>query len=76
MTKFFNLIFHGTWLSVPKLSLIKLFEHQRCLFDATGSEVQSSVPLELFEIFVEVLETDADVPVTKENADSISLLVS
>jgi uncharacterized coiled-coil protein SlyX len=74
MTKFFSLDFHGTKYTVPKLSLFNLFEHQRDLFDATSYQVQSAVPLGVFEIFVEALETGAKVPVTKENAGPISVL--
>jgi hypothetical protein len=68
MRKAFNLEFHGTQFTVPKLSLFNLFEHQRDLFDATCYKVQSSVPLGIFEIFVKALETDGKVPLTKENA--------
>jgi uncharacterized coiled-coil protein SlyX len=74
MTKFFNLDFHGTRFTVPKPSLFYLFEHQRHLFDATSYEVQSAVPLEIFEVFVEALNNGTKVAVTKENADAISLL--
>jgi hypothetical protein len=74
MTTLFNLDFHGTTFRVPKPSLFNLFEHQRGLFDATSYEVQSSVPLGIFEIFVEALKTGTKVAVTKENAGAISLL--
>jgi hypothetical protein len=74
MTTFVNLDFHGTRFTVPKLTLINLFEHQRDLFDATSYEVQSSVPLKTFEIFVDALETGTKVAVTKENVGAISLL--
>jgi hypothetical protein len=74
MAKFFNLDFRGTKFTVPKRSLFDLFEHQRDLFDATSYVVQSSVPVEVFELFVKALETGEKVPVTKENAGSISLL--
>jgi uncharacterized coiled-coil protein SlyX len=66
--------FHGTRFTVPKSSLFNLFEHQRNLFDATTYEVQSSVPLGIFELFVKALETCTKVPLTKENAGAISLL--
>jgi hypothetical protein len=49
-----------------------LFGDRRDLFDATGYEVQRSVPLAIFEIFVKALKTDVKVPVTKENAGAIS----
>jgi hypothetical protein len=51
-----------------------LFEHQRDLFDATSYEVQSPVPLGIFKVFVEALETGTKIAVTKENAGAISLL--
>jgi hypothetical protein len=73
MTRFFNLDFHGTRCTVPKYTLFNLFEHQQNLFDATSYEVQSSVPLGIFEVFVEALETGTQVRVTKENAGAISL---
>jgi uncharacterized coiled-coil protein SlyX len=71
---FFNLDFHGTTFRVPKPSLFHLFEHKRDLFDATSYEVQSSVPLGIFQVFAEALKTGTQVPVTKETADAISLL--
>jgi hypothetical protein len=74
MTKFFNLDFHGTRFTVPKPNLFYLFEHRRDLFDATIYEVQSSVPLGIFEVFVEALGTGAKIRITKENAGAISLL--
>jgi hypothetical protein len=51
-----------------------LFEHQPGLFDTTGYEVESSVSLEIFELFVKSLRTKAKFRVTKENAGAISLL--
>jgi uncharacterized coiled-coil protein SlyX len=51
-----------------------LFDHQRVLFDATSYEVQSSVPLEIFKVFVDSLKTGTNISVTKENAGAISLL--
>jgi hypothetical protein len=74
MTKTLDVDFQGTRYTVPKLSLFNLFEHQRDLFDATSCEVQSSVPLGIFEVFVKALETGRKVHVTKENASAISLL--
>jgi hypothetical protein len=55
MTKLFNLDFHRTKFAVPKGHLL-------------SSEVQSSVPLGIFEVFARSLETGTKVPVTKENA--------
>jgi hypothetical protein len=74
MMKFFNLDFHGTRFHVPKPSLFNLFEHQRSLFDATSCDVQSSVPLGLFEVFVDALERGTKVEVKKENVNAFSLL--
>jgi uncharacterized coiled-coil protein SlyX len=74
MATLFHLDFHGTRFTLPKLSLFDLFEHHRGLFDATSYEVQSSVPLGVFELFMKALETGGKVPITKENAGSISLL--
>jgi hypothetical protein len=59
---------------VPKGNLIPLLEHQPELVKKASYEVQSSVPLEMFEIFVNHLETGTKVSVTKENAFAISLL--
>jgi hypothetical protein len=74
MTKLFNLDFHEERFTVPKLSLFNLFEHQRDLFDATSYNVQSSVSVEIFKVFVNALKTGTNVPVTKENSGPISLL--
>jgi hypothetical protein len=49
MTKSFTIIFQGTTLDVPKVSLFTLFQHQRGLFDATRYDIESSVPPEIFE---------------------------
>jgi hypothetical protein len=46
-----------------------LLEHQQNLFD-TSYEVQRSVPLGIFELFVEAMETGTKVPVTKENNEN------
>jgi uncharacterized coiled-coil protein SlyX len=74
MTASLTLDFHGTRFTVPKPSLFYLFEHQPDLFNATSYEVQSSVPLGVFEVFVESLKTGTRVAITKENASAISLL--
>jgi uncharacterized coiled-coil protein SlyX len=74
MAKSFDLDFHGTRFTVPKLSLFNLFEHQRGLFDAVSYGVQSSGPAETFQVFVKALETGGKVPVTIENAGAVSLL--
>jgi hypothetical protein len=55
-------------------NLIDLFEHHTELVAKASYEVQSSVPVKVFELFVKALVTGGKVPVTKENAGSISLL--
>jgi hypothetical protein len=71
-TNVLSLDFHGTKFTLPRHSIFNFFEDQPDLFHATGYEVQSSVPLAIFEIFVNPLETDVKVPVTKQNAGPIS----
>jgi hypothetical protein len=74
VTKFLNLDFHGTKFTVPKLSLSKVFEHQRDLLDATSYKVQSQVPRGNFMIFVKALETGIKVVVRFRNGGARSLL--
>jgi hypothetical protein len=76
MTKLFNLDFHGERFTVPKLSLCHLFERQRGPFDATSYNVQSSVSVEIFKVFVNALKTGTNVPVPRENSGHISLLAT
>jgi hypothetical protein len=71
----FDLDFHQAKFSVPKGNLIDLFGHQPGLLDAASYEVQSSAPMDIFELFVQGLETGGKVPLAKENSSSISLLV-
>jgi hypothetical protein len=73
-TKGLTLDFHGKKFTVPRHSIFNLFEDQRDLFDATGYEVQSSMPLAIFEISLKGLETDVNVPVAKETACAIPIL--
>jgi hypothetical protein len=75
MTTFFNLDFHGTRFAVPKGNLLDLFEHHTELVAKASYGVQSSVPLDIFEVFARSLETGTKVAVTKENAGAISVLV-
>jgi hypothetical protein len=70
----FQLDFQGTKFTVPKASLFNLFEHRQDLFVKTRYEVQSAVPLNVFEEFVKALETGTKLTVTNENAASLSLL--
>jgi hypothetical protein len=74
MTKLFVLHFRGREFTVPKGSLFDLFEHQPELVTKASYEVQSSVPIEVFELFVKALGTGQKPPVTQENARDISLL--
>jgi hypothetical protein len=66
MTKLFNLDFHEAKFRVSKLSLFDLSEHQRDLLDATSYRVQSPVPVEIFELFVNALETRTTVQPQKK----------
>jgi hypothetical protein len=74
MIKLFILLFHGIEFTIPKGNLIDFFEHRPELITTECYEVQSSVPLEIFEAFVKTLETGENISVTDENADPISLL--
>jgi hypothetical protein len=74
MTKQFELSLQGTKFSVPKPALFNLFEHHPELISSTSYNVQSPVPLEVFQLFVKALATGTKVPVTKENAGTISLV--
>jgi hypothetical protein len=76
MTKKFVLDFQGTKFPVPKCNLLDLFEHHPKLVTSTSYEVQSSVPVEIFEVFVKTLETGGKAPVTKENAGALSVLAN
>jgi small GTP-binding protein len=70
----FDLDFHGTKFTVTKTNLIKFFLHRPEVSAATTYEVQSTVPLEIFELFVTSLETGTKIPITTENASAISTL--
>jgi hypothetical protein len=74
MGKMFDLSFHGTKFTVPKVSLFNFFDHRPDLMSGTSYEVKSKVGRDIFEVFVEAVGTGAKVPVTKEKVDSISLL--
>jgi hypothetical protein len=68
--------FHGTKFAVPKSNLFDLFLHQRNLIDAQGYNVRSAVPLDIFKVFaLKALETDRTLPVTRDVAAAISLLL-
>jgi hypothetical protein len=74
MTVNLDLDFHGTKLTVTKTNFIQFFLHRPEVFPATTYEVQSSVPLEIFEVFVRAIDSGAKVPVTKDNSSTISAL--
>jgi hypothetical protein len=67
----FELSFHGSKFEIPKGKLISLFEHRTDLITSSSYEVQSKVPIEIFETFVRALETGTKVSVTNDNVDSI-----
>jgi hypothetical protein len=70
----FSLFFDGKSFAVPKKSLFELFEQRRDLFETTSYAAQSSVPLGIFETFVESLSAQRKISATKENAVSLLLL--
>jgi hypothetical protein len=74
MTKKLVFDFQGRKFTVPKCNLLDLFEHRPKFVTSTSYEVHSSVPVEIFEVFVKALETGGKVPITKENSGSISVL--
>jgi hypothetical protein len=63
MTAFFNLDFHGTTFTVTKNNLIKFFLHRPEVFLTTTYNVQSSVPLEIFELFAKAVETGTKITI-------------
>jgi hypothetical protein len=75
MTNRFDLDFHGTKFTVTKSNLVEFFLHHPEMSTTTTYEVQSSVPLEIFEVFVKALETGRKILITKENANAVSVLV-
>jgi hypothetical protein len=74
MAKSFELSFHTTIYMVPKPSLFSLFEHRPELMRTTRYQVQSSVPFEIFQLFVKALKAGTAVVLTKENVSPVSLL--
>jgi hypothetical protein len=74
MTAFLDLSLQGTKFTVPKSNLIAFFLHRPEMFVATTYEVQSSVTVEMLEVFAKALGTGTKVPLTKENAGALSLL--
>jgi hypothetical protein len=70
-----DLVFDGRAFPVPKKSVFELLE-RRELFEAKTYPVQSSVPLDVFETFVDSLTTQTKIPVTKGNAVSLWFLAN
>jgi hypothetical protein len=70
----FELTFEGAKFPVPKRVLIDFFEEHEDLFQQPGYEVHSSVPLEVFEQFVDALKSGKRMKVTKQNAVYVALL--
>jgi uncharacterized coiled-coil protein SlyX len=70
----FDLIFQGTNYTIPKKFILEFLVFRRDLLDATNYTVQSSVPTDIFESFVDSLKSQAKLTVTKENVGSLSKL--
>jgi hypothetical protein len=70
----FMLDFQGTEFAIPKDCPFYSFERQPELVAKANYEVQTIVPREVFDTFVEALKTGGKVPVTKENVGVILLL--
>jgi hypothetical protein len=70
---FLELVFNHQSYPVPKRPLIDLLEH-RGLFTATSYAVQSSVPVDVFETFVDSLKTQKNVLVTPDNVRPLGML--
>jgi hypothetical protein len=68
-----DLVFDGKPFPVPKKSVFELLDHQE-LFKVKSYSVQSSVPVEVFEAFVDSLKTQTKISVTQENAVSMWFL--
>jgi hypothetical protein len=71
-----NLLFDGKSFPVPKKCLFTLLDEHQELFSATSYAVQSSVPLDVFERFVNSLKTHSKISVTKGNVVSLWSLAS
>jgi hypothetical protein len=69
-----HLVFESQIYAVRKKSVLALLNHHRGLADATTYTVRSSVPVAIFEAFVESLNNRKTPEVTKDNAGPLSLL--
>jgi hypothetical protein len=70
-----DLVFDSTPYAVPTASISDLMNH-RHLRGARTYTVQSSVPRDVFETFVNSLKSQTKIPVTKENAAFLFLLAN
>jgi hypothetical protein len=68
-----DLVFDGKAYPVAKKSVFELLEHLQ-LFQATSYAVQSSVPPDVFQSFVDFLTSQKNPVVTRDNALPLSLL--
>jgi hypothetical protein len=69
-----DLLFQGKTYPVPKRCVFELMTHSRDLLDAKSYKIRSSVPVSVFELFVDSLRSQTKPTVTRENAGSLSLL--
>jgi hypothetical protein len=70
----FDLIFQGKSFTVPKKSVLELLVQHRDLLDAPSYSVQSSVPGDIFALFVDSLSKQTKLTVTQANYGPLSLL--
>jgi hypothetical protein len=78
MSTTLELLFDGSSWDVPRSSLSTLLVQHRTLLDAKPYRyvVVSSVPLEVFESFVESLRTNSKLTITRDNVDSLLQLAN
>jgi hypothetical protein len=69
-----SLVFDQTAYAVPRKSIFELLNHDRSLLDAATYAVQSSVPREVFTVFLDSLKTQTKIAVTNANAVPLALL--
>jgi hypothetical protein len=69
-----DLLFQGKIYPVPRRCVFELITHSRDLLEAKSYKIRSSVPVSVFEMFVDSLRTQMKPTVTPENAASLSLL--
>jgi hypothetical protein len=67
-------VFEGQSFRVPRKYLTGFLEHHQELSEATSYAVQSSVPLGVFELFVDSLKAQERISVRRRHAASLSLL--